>query len=206
MSKLYNKRALCIYIETEHGIEYKGNGSTKILNHFCQKSKLCTTKNYVRVLRFFHKKSTKLHIPFNSQVRLNHKMLTFCDQYQGNISLDDFPSAETVDDSYRIEWIQDFSVWYKSIHGYASIVVCVLGSILNVWNLFILSKKEMRTSANIILIGLAVADLLNMIEYIPFVTYMKLWPYKSNGMSEKTYSWAVFVLVHIILSQVCLNV
>ncbi len=130
-------------------------------------------------------------------------MLTFCDQYQeNNSSLDDSSSTEIVDDFYRIEWIQEFGTWYKSIHGYASIVVCILGSILNVCNLFVLSKKEMRTSANIILIGLAVADLRNMLEYIPFVTYMKLWPYKSNGLSEKTYSWAVFVLVHIILSQV----
>ncbi len=130
------------------------------------------------------------------------KMFPFCDQYRANNTTS---STELVDNSYRIEWIQEFGSWYKSIHGYTSIIVCLFGSILNIWNLFILSKKEMRTATNILLIALAVADLLNMLEYIPFVTYMKLWPYKSNGLSEKTYSWAVFVLVHSIFSQVRSN-
>lgn len=132
-------------------------------------------------------------------------MLNLCDQYlETNGSSDIFSSAtmEPIHSSYFFEWIKEFGFWYKKIHGLAALAVCTLGSIVNILNLWIMSKREMRNPVTIILRGLAVADLLNKMEYIPFVAYIKFWLDPIHGWSLTTYPWAVFVLVHSIISQV----
>lgn len=83
------------------------------------------------------------------------------------------------------------------IHGYASLFVCILGTIANLLNIVVLTRKEMRTPTNMILTGLAIADLLVMVDYVPFSYYMYL------NKSKYTYSLAVFTLFHANFSQVC---
>ncbi|XP_011297316.1 FMRFamide receptor-like isoform X2 [Fopius arisanus] len=59
----------------------------------------------------------------------------------------------------------------------------------------------MSSPTNAILTGLAVADLLVMIEYIPYASHMYL--YHRSRRDTYTYGWAVFVLIHSIFTQVC---
>ena len=102
---------------------------------------------------------------------------------------------------------QDFKAFgddYSNIHGYTSLIVCVFGALANILNLIVLTRKEMINPTNAILTGLALADLLNMLEYIPFAIYMNFLP-DENGTQRKTYGWAVFVLMHSNFSQVKLN-
>lgn len=91
---------------------------------------------------------------------------------------------------------------YRDIHGYTSLVVCVFGALANILNLIVLTRKEMINPTNAILTGLALADLLNMVEYIPFAIYMNFLPDESTGGQRKTYGWAIFVLIHSNFSQV----
>ncbi|KAK6637426.1 hypothetical protein RUM44_007843 [Polyplax serrata] len=83
------------------------------------------------------------------------------------------------------------------VHGYLSLIICIFGSIANVLNIVVLTQKEMKTHTNLILTGLAIADLLVMVEYIPFSYYFYIQPKKY------TYNLAVFILFHANFSQVC---
>ncbi|KAB0795454.1 hypothetical protein PPYR_12293 [Photinus pyralis] len=96
-----------------------------------------------------------------------------------------------------------FSVSYRSVHGYLSILVCVFGSIANILNICVLSRREMRSPTNAILTGLAVADLLVMLEYIPFSCHVYFDPNARYTASYFSYGWAIFMAFHALFAQVC---
>ena len=53
-------------------------------------------------------------------------------------------------------------------------LVCVVGTLFNLANILVLTHKDMRNPVNMILTGIAIADCLNMLEYIPFSVHMYL--------------------------------
>ncbi|GJQ66279.1 hypothetical protein Trydic_g4328 [Trypoxylus dichotomus] len=89
---------------------------------------------------------------------------------------------------------------YAKYHGHLSIIVCVFGTIANIFNIVVLTKKEMACAPiNRILTGLAVADVLLMIEYMSFAYYYHMeLPEKLNF----PFWGAVFMLCHTHLTQV----
>ncbi|XP_063227096.1 G-protein coupled receptor dmsr-1-like [Bacillus rossius redtenbacheri] len=91
-----------------------------------------------------------------------------------------------------------FSEAYRPVHVYASLLVCVFGSVANSLNIAVLTRREMSSPTNAILTGLAVADLLVMLEYVPFAGHAFL-PYEQR----LSYGWSVFVLFHSHFAQVC---
>lgn len=93
----------------------------------------------------------------------------------------------------------EFRRVYAQVHGYIALLICLLGSAANSVNIAVLSRKEMTSSTNSILTGLAVADLLVMIDYIPFAlhTYVKI----GSALNKNSYGWAVFIYFHSIFSQ-----
>lgn len=92
--------------------------------------------------------------------------------------------------------LEDFKKHYKeNVHGYLSLTVCVLGSIANIFNICVLRTKQMRSPTNYILTGLAVADLLVMIQYIPFTIHRNLLP-DPLYYTHFNYSWALFYKFH----------
>ncbi|XP_011647539.1 sex peptide receptor [Pogonomyrmex barbatus] len=97
--------------------------------------------------------------------------------------------------------LESFHNWYAQVHGWASLLVCIFGSIANVLNIAVLTRREMQSPTNMILTGLAVADLLVMIEYIPYAIHMYL--YKRSRKDTFTYGWSIFVLFHSNFAQVC---
>ena len=50
-------------------------------------------------------------------------------------------------------------------------LMCVLGTLFNLANILVLTDRQMRNPVNMILTGIAVADCLVMIEYIPFIIH-----------------------------------
>ncbi|XP_043281381.1 G-protein coupled receptor dmsr-1-like isoform X2 [Venturia canescens] len=104
--------------------------------------------------------------------------------------------------SYRCgAGLNSFHQEYAKMHGWASLLVCIFGSIANSLNIMVLSRREMSSPTNAILTGLAVADLLVMMEYIPYASHMYL--YHRPRRDTYTYGWAVFVFFHSIFTQVC---
>ncbi|XP_017887759.1 sex peptide receptor-like [Ceratina calcarata] len=101
-------------------------------------------------------------------------------------------------DFCNLSW---FHERYTHLHGWISLFVCIFGSIANILNILVLTRREMRSPTNIILTGLAVADLLVMIDYIPYAFHLYL--YRRSRRDTFTYGWTIFVLFHSHFAQVC---
>jgi hypothetical protein len=97
-------------------------------------------------------------------------------------------------------WLMEVGTWYAGVHGFSSLIVCFFGCVMNLLNLVVLTRKEMHNPTNAVLTGLAFADLLNDLEYMPFAFFLKVLA--RPGYPPKTYSWALFVLAHSNFSQV----
>ncbi|KAH8366075.1 hypothetical protein KR093_008857, partial [Drosophila rubida] len=91
---------------------------------------------------------------------------------------------------------------YKNMHGYVSLVVCILGTIANTLNIIVLTRKEMRSPTNAILTGLAVADLAVMLEYMPYTVHDYILTDSLPREQKLSYSWACFIKFHSIFAQV----
>ncbi|XP_030756061.1 sex peptide receptor-like [Sitophilus oryzae] len=98
--------------------------------------------------------------------------------------------------------LEDFRKNYKeNIHGYLSLTVCILGSIANIFNICVLKTKHMRSATNLILTGLAVADLLVMLQYIPFTIHRNLHSLPVR-YTHYSYCWAVFYKFHSLFTLI----
>ncbi|XP_064122446.1 LOW QUALITY PROTEIN: G-protein coupled receptor dmsr-1-like [Macrobrachium nipponense] len=90
---------------------------------------------------------------------------------------------------------------YQAVHGCMSLVVCIFGSLANVINMIVLTRRSMVSPTNAILTGLAVTDLLVMVEYIPYTMHQYVWQGRSLE-SQYSWGWAAFVLFHAHFAQV----
>jgi hypothetical protein len=68
----------------------------------------------------------------------------------------------------------------------------------------VLRRKEMHTPVNVMLLALAIADLLIMLEYIPFAAHMYVSPMEDEQPREEKYSYAaaLFVFFHVHFTQI----
>jgi hypothetical protein len=89
--------------------------------------------------------------------------------------------------------IDILNVWYRSIHGYSSLTVCILGVVLNFFNIIVLTRKHMRSSTNVILIALALSDFLIKFIYIP--TSFRF--YLLNKNEEYNAFWTTYAIVFV---------
>ncbi|CAD7014753.1 sex peptide receptor [Ceratitis capitata] len=90
---------------------------------------------------------------------------------------------------------------YNGVHGYVALLICIFGTIANILNIIVLTKKDMaKAPINKILKWLAIADMFVMIEYIPFASYQYI--YMKPGEKDFSYAWAVFVLFHMHFTQI----
>ena len=110
--------------------------------------------------------------------------------------------------------------FYQPVHGYLSLIVCVFGTLTNLLNIIVLTHKDLRGNPiNLILTGIAVADILVMAEYIPFSFHLYLLTGRTadervvvvnsfrNGKIalclfpcshvQWSWSWGVFMWVHV---------
>lgn len=98
--------------------------------------------------------------------------------------------------------LSDFGKPYREyVHAYLSLSVCLFGSIANMFNICVLRTKTMRSPTNCILTGLALADLLVMLQYIPFTIHRYL-PSSPLHYSHYSYGWAVFYKFHSLFTLV----
>ncbi|XP_049546665.1 G-protein coupled receptor dmsr-1-like isoform X3 [Anopheles darlingi] len=98
--------------------------------------------------------------------------------------------------------LDDFHTSYAKVHGMVCLLVCIFGSIANTLNIVVLTRREMRSPTNAILTGLAIADLLVMLDYMPYavnsVPYLRL-----SREQRLTYGWAWYIMFHSIFAQIC---
>ena len=78
--------------------------------------------------------------------------------------------------------------------------VCIFGTVANILNVMVLTKKDMaKAPINKILKWLAVADMLIMIEYIPFVSYQYIY------MNARKYVMLNNIFIHFISLKIILG-
>lgn len=113
--------------------------------------------------------------------------------------MNNFSTMTNVPVCYCSGPIRDLAQSYKRYHGYVALMVCIFGTVANVLNIIVLTRKDMVAAPiNRILTGLATADVLVMVEYIPFAVYEYL-VLPEHQMFP--YGWAVFVLFHMHFTQ-----
>lgn len=124
------------------------------------------------------------------------------DQISGAGSSDGDTSTRVVQfttSCYCDNAIRDLATQYKNYHGYAALMVCSFGTFTNMLNIIVLTRKDTKVAPiNRILTGLATADMLVMLEYVPFAIYKYLVLPQRRIFP---YGWAVFVLFHMHFTQ-----
>lgn len=107
--------------------------------------------------------------------------------------------------SSALRGLEDFSKSYSEIHGYVSTAVCLFGLMSNSANIIVLTRKNMISSTNTILMWLAVADLLTMMSYLPFAIYYYIMKDATlpEPFSTRSFGWIIFLLFHASFSIVC---
>ncbi|CAL1530099.1 unnamed protein product [Lymnaea stagnalis] len=102
--------------------------------------------------------------------------------------------------------LSDFSRQYSHVHGYIAVAVCLFGVLSNSANIIVLTRKNMASSTNTLLLWLAVCDLLKMLDYLLFaIHFYVMEPGDPTGPAFPTrdYSWICFLLFHASFSIVC---
>ena len=95
--------------------------------------------------------------------------------------------------------LDSFSQTYESIHGYLSLVICLLGIALNFFNIIVLTRKHMISSTNAILTTLAVSDFIAMFVYIPAA--IKFYSIiESKNCGENSLFWTAYALFYVNVS------
>ncbi|XKL63123.1 hypothetical protein PGB90_005487 [Kerria lacca] len=96
--------------------------------------------------------------------------------------------------------LRSFSMAYRQIHGYFSFFVCIIGVLSNILNIIVLTRREMVIlPINRILRGLALTDVLLMIEYIPFIFFYYIRVFPNLVYS---YPGAIFIWLHVNFTQI----
>ncbi|XP_011311544.1 probable G-protein coupled receptor B0563.6 [Fopius arisanus] len=117
--------------------------------------------------------------------------------YMNNYSANTINTYQTV--CYCSGYIRQLALSYRIYHGYVALVVCLFGTVANILNIVVLTRKDMAMAPiNRILTGLATADMLVMVEYIPFAVYEYLLLPEHQRFP---YYGAVFVLFHMHFAQ-----
>ncbi|XP_060587938.1 G-protein coupled receptor dmsr-1-like [Ruditapes philippinarum] len=98
--------------------------------------------------------------------------------------------------------LRTFEAKYKPIHGYLAASVCVFGVIANVLNIIVLTRKNMVSSTNIILTGLAISDGLTMAFYFPWALQMYVIHGIDVSPERDTEGCAKFQLSYAIVSVI----
>lgn len=100
------------------------------------------------------------------------------------------------------ECLSRFQKKYVLYHGYLTLAFCLFGITANILNVIVLTRKNMISATNAILTGIAVADMLVMLSYLPYTfhTYIRT---AINDTEKYSYGWTVFTLFHAHFTVVC---
>ncbi|XP_065209250.1 G-protein coupled receptor dmsr-1-like [Planococcus citri] len=91
---------------------------------------------------------------------------------------------------------------FEEIYGYLSLTICLLGSVGNLLNVWVFTRKNMLSSMNVLLIGLTAADLVVLLVNIPYTLHQYLRPETFPYRDLYTYGWTLFSLCCINLQRV----
>ncbi|XP_066957837.1 G-protein coupled receptor dmsr-1-like [Macrobrachium rosenbergii] len=109
------------------------------------------------------------------------------------------PVSTTAIEDYNQFCRFDFLDMYKWWHCRLAVCIGIIGAVANVLTVTTLTRKNMSNPTNLLLLGLAVADMLVVTEYVPYATSRLLG---GQALSQSK-GHALYILIHAHLSQVC---
>ncbi|XP_050399563.1 G-protein coupled receptor dmsr-1 [Patella vulgata] len=103
-----------------------------------------------------------------------------------------------------VDRLKHFAIEYTVIHGYISAIVCTFGIMANIANIIVLTRKNMISSTNTILMWLAVADLFTMMSYLSFAFCFYIFREPNlEKFLTRSFARIVLLLFHASFSMVC---
>ncbi|KAK3594158.1 hypothetical protein CHS0354_026570, partial [Potamilus streckersoni] len=97
--------------------------------------------------------------------------------------------------------LEAYAYWYWEVHPYLSLIVCTFGIATNIANIIILTRKKMLSSINTILTGIAISDIITMVEYIPYALHFYILTDIGDLPKRHTLGWSTYLAVHSCLSN-----
>ena len=98
--------------------------------------------------------------------------------------------------------LETYALGYWHVHPFLSLLICTFGISTNLVNIVILTRKKMLNSINCVLTGIAISDIITMVDYIPYVVHFYLMTDIGDTPRRYTYVWSTYMAVHSCLSVV----
>ncbi|KAL4221041.1 G-protein coupled receptor [Mactra antiquata] len=137
-----------------------------------------------------------------SEYYVNATVSVLSDVYYGHTNNSNTTMGNYISDVPESPALRSFETMYKPIHGYLAASVCVFGVIANILNIIVLTRKNMVSSTNIILTGLAISDGLTMAFYFPWALQMYVIHGTVVSSDRDTEGCAKYQLGYAILSVI----
>ena len=109
--------------------------------------------------------------------------------------MNDTQPTESDLQSEYYQFLNQYAHAYWQVHPYLSLTICSFGILTNMVNIHILGKKKMQSPINCILTGIAVFDIITMVDYVPYVVHF----YLRTGLGNYLY-------IYIGTGLLCINV
>uniref|UniRef100_A0A914HGY4 G-protein coupled receptors family 1 profile domain-containing protein n=1 Tax=Globodera rostochiensis TaxID=31243 RepID=A0A914HGY4_GLORO len=106
------------------------------------------------------------------------------------------------DQSPFYELLKTIKEFYQPIHTYLSIVLCAVGTLCNVCNIVVLTRKKMRSPVNLILCAMACCDTVVLSSNMVYTTHYTFVAFNNCVPKNWSYGWCVFLISHAHLSLV----
>ncbi|OZC12075.1 hypothetical protein X798_00594 [Onchocerca flexuosa] len=97
------------------------------------------------------------------------------------------------------DWFYAIHTFYRPIHTYLSIIICILGAMCNFCNIVVLTRKRMRTPVNMILSAMACCDTVVLFSNLIYTTH---YTFANCHPEQWSYGWAIFLVCHAHLSLI----
>ncbi|KAJ1371802.1 hypothetical protein KIN20_033816 [Parelaphostrongylus tenuis] len=105
-------------------------------------------------------------------------------------------------ESVVYDFFKEVHLFYKPIHTYLSIIMCIFGTIANFCNIVVLTRRQMRTPVNMILTAMACCDTVVLFSNLIYTTHYQFVAFKHCHPRHWSYGWALFLIAHAHLSLV----
>ncbi|ESO10702.1 hypothetical protein HELRODRAFT_167194 [Helobdella robusta] len=103
-------------------------------------------------------------------------------------------TTAAVETSTLLKTLVYLATCYSNYHGFVSLIVCIIGTFCNAFNVIVLTRKELINSTNLFLTALALADFFTMLSYIPISLHFYCIYGPEKSPKRNTYFWAVFLI------------
>lgn len=98
---------------------------------------------------------------------------------------------------------EKFESVYKEAHGYIAVTICLFGMVMNTCNIYILTRKPMKSSpTNILLTALASCDFVTEAVYLPFAVYFYIKTDTNPFYGDHHIIWIYYAIISLDITHV----